>query len=79
MVYEGMVSKNVRANLTCEVSNVKSGLGFLILSCFFGLGSQNRDRLVGILFFNDGARGCCFRHLTYKLPIVGNIFFLMQN
>lgn len=70
-----MVSKNVRANLTGEVFNVKSELGLLVLSCFFGLGSRNRDRPVGILFFNDGVGGCCFKHLTYKLPIVGNIFF----
>jgi hypothetical protein len=62
-----MVLKNVKTSLTCEVSNVKSRHRLLVLSCLYGLGLQDRDHLVGILFFSDGVGGCYRKSPTYRM------------
>jgi hypothetical protein len=70
-----MVLKNVRVGLTCEVSGGVSGLGFLVMSCLFGLGLQDKSCSVGVRFSIEGVSGHCHKHPMYKLPIVGSIFF----
>jgi hypothetical protein len=71
MVWEGHVLKNGKANQRGE----KSGLGLQVLSCCFMLGSQEGDCLEGVFFLDDGIRGRCCKHPTYKLPMVGSMSF----
>ncbi len=72
---EGMVLKNMKANLKGEVFGGVSEFELLVQSYFFELGFRNKDCSTCFLFPSEGARGHCHRCPMYRLPIVGNMSF----
>jgi len=70
-----MVLENVRVGLIGEVFDGTSGLGLLVMSCLFGLGSLNWDYSPNVRFLGEGANNCCCTCPTYRLPIARNMSF----
>jgi hypothetical protein len=69
-----MVLENVRTSLKGDVSRGTPRLGFLFISCRFGLGFRDWDHSPSVHFLGDGVGGCCCKRPTYKLPIVGSTY-----
>jgi hypothetical protein len=62
-----MVLENVRVGFINDGFDGAFGLGLLVLSYCFELGSHDWDHLLGVRFPGDGAGGHCPRHPTYNV------------
>jgi len=70
-----MVLENMKAGLINDDSSGVFGLGLLVLSYCFMLGSRDHDHSPSVHFSSDGLCDHCHRHPMYKLPIVGSNYF----
>jgi hypothetical protein len=72
---KGYSTGKCEGRLTIESSGGVFRFGLLVLSCLFGLGSQNFDRFTSVCLSGEGAIDRCHKRPTYKLPIASSMSF----